>query len=120
MTTGEKIKQALGLESFKYVYIRRIPGKEYATYHVVYDSKLANSRITNSKVKSLVATRFVSFETLSDGSIHIRKYKFFPITLLSDFNETVGKRDVFVVTDIAGEYLGDDPSRILVNKKLKL
>ena len=118
MTVGEKIKYALGLENYKYVYIRRVAGKEPAVYHVVYDSKLSNSIISNSKVKSLLATRFISFDDVSVGSLHMRKYRFFPITLLSEFKEKINKRDTFIVTDIAGEYLGDDPERDIVNKKL--
>lgn len=118
MTVGEKIQYALGLENYKYVYIRKITGKEPSVYHITYDSKLSNSIISNNKVKSLVSSRFYSFDDPNATTLDVKKYKFFPVTLLSKFNEKVNKRDTFIVTDIAGEYLGDDPERIVVNKRL--
>ena len=118
MTIGEKIQYALGLENYKYVYIRRIAGKEPAVYHIVYDSKLKNSIISNNKVKTLVASRFYSFNEIT-GGLDVKKYKFFTVTLLSQFNNKINSRDTFMVTDVAGEYLGDDPERVIVNKKLQ-
>jgi hypothetical protein len=117
MTTGQKIQYSLGLENYKQVYIRKISGKEPGVYHIVYDSKLSKTVISNYKIKSLISSRFYSFNEIPNG-LDVKKYKFVPITLLSKFDEKLNRRDTFIVTDIAGEYLGDDPERIIINKKL--
>jgi len=118
MTVGEKIQYALGLENYKYVYIRKIAGKEPSVYHIIYDSRLEKTKISNTKAKYLVSSRFYSLDDPTASTLEVKKYKFFPSTLLSKFNEKLNKRATFVVTDIAGEYLGDDPERIIVNKRL--
>lgn len=99
MTTGQQIKQDLGLSKYKHVYIRRMLGRSPRMYHIFVDTYLPKYRITPTEVKT-----YETCQILGSTSKGLKRIKFTIPQLLEDFDEKIGSRDLFIVFDAAGEY----------------
>ena len=100
MTSGQKLKQDLGLSPFKYIYIRRMLGRSPRIYHVYLDTYLSGYKITPTEVKTYESCQILGVAS----NKNLQRIKFTLPQLLEDFDEPIGSRDVFFVFDAAGEY----------------
>lgn len=100
MTTGQAIKQKLGLEKLKYVSITRVLLTAYKVYFIVYDSLRPAHPVTSHRFfhgympSSMAAYPFTE------------RPKFTPLLDLDEFNGTL-RSAMFFTIDLAGQYANE-------------
>jgi len=103
MTTGEKLKQDLGLEKFEYVIIQKVIDFPIPFFIVTVDSRRPSVFISYQKVKNLKSS-FIKKMKFNGKKFNFFKYKLTPPLNIEEFTGIFSSEGIILVRDIAGEY----------------
>ena len=107
MTTGQILKQDLGLSKFKYLLIQKIIELPMNVYIITVDSRFPGVYIPFSrikKLKSVTLKRIKIIQKLNQKAIVSRPIRISMSMPLSNFDRAINSNDVILLRDLAGEY----------------
>jgi hypothetical protein len=101
-TTGESLKEDLGLSNFLYPWIIKSMGLSIDIFVVIVDSRFPTIYLPMTKVKKMKSL-IISRISRKSNEFQFDDIKFTPPIQLDDFDGTINNKSIFMRIDIAGE-----------------
>lgn len=106
-TNGAKLKRDLGLNKFKYIWIRKALNTSIPIFEVTMDSRFPELYLSLAKVKKLKSLQ-IRKNVVKADEVEFKQYKYTPPIPLDEFSGSIPNNSIFIRHDIAGEHY-DNP-----------
>ena len=98
LSSGQVLKNQLGLKDYKYVYISRSTNSTPTIYHIIVDTHFSDNPISYSKLKKIHTSQL----------LYVRGGKVVPLNFnlpwdLDKYNDKINRNSVINIIDLAGE-----------------
>ena len=107
--TGLLLKHTLGLDTFKYVWIKKVFAP-FPLYFVYYDSRFPNLYLPMNRLKKLKAFRTYRIQKMYSQGLD--NLKMTPAIMLDKYRGNILGKSIIICYDLAGEYYHKDTNNI--------